>query len=200
MLLVPKFKPCTASNSTHVAPLANPSCTPPQLESTVLTINNTGTGNGSVRYDAVAGDPNTPADEADFRINASVIDVRCAIGSVPGCLLAGDDYTGTVLFSANIRVTDLANGGFQDDPGTVQDTEFSVPVTCSLNPLSTVGSTCSVSTTADTLVPNYIKERKRTIIQAATVTVKDAGGGRQRHRRRAPARNLRQRRREGVPA
>ena len=94
---------------------------------------------------------------------------------MPGCILAGDDYTGTVLFSADMRITDLANGGFQDDPGTVQDTEFSVPVTCVANPLGTVGSTCSVSTTADSLVPNYVKERKRTIIQAATVTVEDAG-------------------------
>ena len=128
-----------------------------------------------MRYDAIAGNTGTPADEADFRIVGSVTDVRCAIAGPPGCILAGDDYTGQVLFSASIRITDLANGGFQDDPGTVQDTEFSVPVTCALNPLSTVGSTCSLNTTADTLVPNYIKERKRTIIQAASVTVEDAG-------------------------
>ena len=80
-----------------------------------------------------------------------------------------------MLFTAAIRITDLANGGYQDDPGTVQDTEFSVPVTCVVNPLATIGSTCSINTTADSLVPNYIKERKRTIIQDTTVTVEDAG-------------------------
>ena len=57
----------------------------------------------------------------------------------------------------------------------MEDTEFSVPVTCVVNPLGTIGSTCSINTTADSLVPNYVKERKRTIIQAATVTVEDAG-------------------------
>lgn len=174
--LVPEFKKCTApTNSTHITPLNNPSCTPAPLESTVLTMSNTGVANGSVRYDALPGNAQTTQDEADLRITGSVTDVRCAIAGPPGCILAGDDYTGQVLFSASIRISDLANGGFQDDPGTVQDTEFSVPVTCALNPLSTVGSTCSLNTTADSLVPNYIKERKRTIIQAATVTVEDAG-------------------------
>jgi hypothetical protein len=173
--LVPEFKACTAPNSTHVAPLGNPSCTPTVTESSILTLGTTGAGSGNMRYDAQPGNAGTPADEADMRLAGSITDVRCIAAGPPGCVLAGDDYTGQVLFTLTGRITDLANGGFQDDPATVQDTEFSVPVTCALNPLATVGSTCAFSTTADTLVPNYVKERKRTIIQASSVVVEDAG-------------------------
>jgi hypothetical protein len=173
--LVPEFKACTSPNSTHIAPLNSPSCTPAALDSTVLTTGNAGAGNGNMRFDAVPGITSTQADEADLKIAGTLADVRCTAAGPPGCLLAGDDYTGQVLFATSMRITDLANGGFQDDPGTVQDTEFSVPVTCVINPLATVGSTCSFNTTADTLVPNYIKERKRTIIQAFSVAVEDAG-------------------------
>ena len=172
--LVPEFKACTAPNSTHIAPLANPSCTPAALESNLLTTSTTGAGSGNVRLDAVPGNVSTPADEADFKFAGTLVDVRC-VAAGPGCIVAGDDYTGQVVFGMNARITDLANGGFQDDPGTVLDTEFSIPNTCVLNPLTTVGSTCSFSTTADTLVPNYVKERKRTIVQAFSITVEDAG-------------------------
>ncbi len=172
--LVPEYRKCVSSNMTHITPLNSPSCNPPVLESSILTTGTAGAGNGSMRLDAVPGDTLTVPDEADLRLAGSLTDVRCTAAGPAGCVLAGDDYTGQVLFGSTIRITDLANGGFQDDPGSL-DSEFSVPVTCAVNPLSTVGATCSFSTTTDTLVPNYIKERKRGLIAWQSATVEDRG-------------------------
>jgi hypothetical protein len=173
--LVPEFQQCTSPNSTHVAPLGNPSCAPPVLASSLLTMGAVGAGSGSARYDAMAGDPGTPADEADISITARVTDVRCTAGGVPGCAAAGDDYTGQTILTSNVRQTDLSNGGFQDDPGTVSDYTLSFPMGCAVNPLSTVGATCSIAASADALIPGFVTERKRTIMNLTSVNVRDAG-------------------------
>jgi hypothetical protein len=175
--LVPAFAQCTTAtqDSNHVAPLDEDSCDPAGIESSRLTLGTGGAGQGSVRFDVVNGNVGTPADEADFRVNASLGDVRCVVGGVSGCVLAGDDYTGQVLLTTSLRLTDLANGVFQDDPATVKDFEFSTPITCVVNPLTTVGSTCTISTTADTLLPNMVKERKRNLISVRSLSIEDAG-------------------------
>jgi len=171
--LVPEYRACTSPNSNHIAPLNKPSCTSVVADSSILTTSNTGAGSGSVRYDAIPGITGG-ANDADMKIVGSITDVRC-VGIAVGCVVAGDDYTGQVIFTSVLRITDLANGVFGDDPGTVQDTEFSVPSTCVTNPLGTVGSTCSINTSTNALIPNYVRERKRNLIEIASVNVKDAG-------------------------
>ena len=72
--LVPAFQPCTSANRMHGPPLAFGSCNPPALRSGQLTVGtpdaNGSTANsaGTVRYDAMLGDPGTPADEADVAL------------------------------------------------------------------------------------------------------------------------------------
>jgi hypothetical protein len=164
--LVPEFNKCISSNSQHVPPLSQPSCTPPVETSSVLTTSATGKQSGSARYDAVPGNTATNADEADVKVVASVTDVKKRSD--------GTDYVGPVLLTSKLRVTDKSNG-VAGEPATVQDAEFQVPVNCISTIDNTIGSTCSVNTTADALVPGYILETRRTIFALESVTMKDAG-------------------------
>ncbi len=165
--LVPEFERCTSPNSTHVAPLAEPSCTGSDLESSLLTTSTTGRGLGSARLDVMPGNPETLGDEADVRISASVTDVKRASN--------GSDYEGSVILSTAIRMTDFASGPSADEPATVADGELSVPVTCIATTAPPHGSTCNVTTTIDTLVPGFAREGDRTVISTFSMTVEDAG-------------------------
>ena len=80
--LVPAFNRCISPNSSHGPPLANPSCAPPgqaSLDATVGTLDANGhapQSTGFFKASAANGDPSTPADEADVRLNLSISDVR----------------------------------------------------------------------------------------------------------------------------
>jgi hypothetical protein len=174
--LVPEFEECLSpGNANHVTPLDERSCSPPVPGSSLLTMATVGAGSGSVSYTAINGNPSTTTDEADVGINARITDVRCAAGGTPGCATAGDDYIGQVSVSSVVRQTDLANGIFEDDPGTVVDFELAFPINCVGTSSTAVGSTCALATTADTLVPNYVQERKRTLLSMHSIRVLDAG-------------------------
>jgi hypothetical protein len=164
--LVPEFAPCTEPDSTHVAPLDGPSCSSPQLESSELTMGRFGAGHGFARLDVLAGNPATAEDEADIAATVSARDVRNA---------SGDDYTGQVLLSTDIRVTDSANGPDATESATAEDTELSAPFDCVANPSASVGSACTISTTVDTLVPGFAREGDRTIISTLSLKVEDLG-------------------------
>jgi hypothetical protein len=162
------YKQCTSPNSQHVTPLSNPSCTPPVLESTTLTTGTTGKQNGTARLDALPGNTGTPADEADVRVNVSATDVRNASD--------GNDYPGNLIFRLTLRVSDRGTGTSQALSGTVADSDVSLPVNCTTTPGdSTIGSACSLVTTMDTLVPNFARETKRTVIATRSIKVLDAG-------------------------
>jgi TolB protein len=165
--LVPAYAQCTtaAQNSNHVAPLALDSCSPPAQSSQLLTTSTTGSGSGFARLVTIPGLISTPADEADFRIEASVTDVRNASD--------GSDYTGDLLLSIGARITNKRSG-FGGVPATVEDASFGAPLSC-LATAGAAGSDCSVSTTADTLLPSSVLERKRTIVDVRSITVTDAG-------------------------
>jgi 3',5'-cyclic AMP phosphodiesterase CpdA len=165
--LVPEYRQCSSPDSQHVAPLDEPSCTSPQLESSLLTTSRTGRGSGSARLDALPGNPSTGADEADVRIQASASDVRRADDD--------SDYTGDLLLSSVLRITDSANGSSQSQSATVQDFRFSVPVDCSATPVAPEGGACNLSTTADTLVPGFVREGDRTIISSFSIELRDVG-------------------------
>jgi ABC-type phosphate transport system substrate-binding protein len=169
------YNPCTAANRTHGAPLAFPSCNPPVQSSGQLTVgtpdaNGTSAANsvGFARFDVIAGNPSTPADEADVKLTTSISDVRKKSDL--------SDYTGEVQLDSTIRITDRKNGTSGAQPGTVQDVDFPVTVPCVDTPASsTIGSTCSTSTTLDAVVPGSVPEGKRSIWELGQVIVNDGG-------------------------
>ena len=164
--LVPVFTPCTAPNSSHAAPLAEPSCEPPTPESSLLTTSATGRGQGSLRMDVQVGNPLTPADEADVAISVAATDVRNASGAI--------DYTGQVIFTTALQITDRANG-FGGVSGTTGLFGFSAPVGCTPSPDPQTGSSCTLNTTADSLVAGTAKEGKRAVVSTRLIRLLDLG-------------------------
>ena len=165
--LVPAFAACTSPNSSHVAPLAQPSCTPPAQQSPLLTTSSTGKGLGFARLDVLPGNATTAADEADLRVGASATDVRRSSN--------GTDYVGKTILTTTIRITDRGNGFFLNEAGTVQDLAFGIPVDCVATPDPAIGSSCSLNTTADTLVPGFAREGKRATVSTFSMQLNDAG-------------------------
>jgi glucose/arabinose dehydrogenase len=173
--LVPAYTACSSANRTHGAPLSFGSCAPPAQQSGFLTVGTPDSNgaqansNGFVRVKVVPGDPSTTADEADLRLTTTVTDVRNRAGLT--------DYSGQLQTRLPIRITDLDNappaGG--SGAGTTQDGTFAFTVPCATTSDTAVGSTCSVSTTADAVTPGVIKESKRTIWQLGQVDVLDGG-------------------------
>jgi hypothetical protein len=187
--LVPAFNQCTAgtANRTHGPPLVFPSCNPPVQSSGSLTVG-TPDANGaaansvaSIKIRVVAGDPATPADEADVELIAASSDVRCKAG-VAACGAAnaadGADYTGEVQGNAQIRITDHWNAvapGGGPDAATVVDIPFPVTTPCTGTASTAIGSNCNITTTADTVVPGAVKELKRAIVELGQIHVNDGG-------------------------
>jgi hypothetical protein len=170
--LVPAYDQCTAPNRVHGSPLSHPSCNPPVQSSGQLTIGspdaNQRTANsiGSAKLRVVPGNAGAP-DEADVVFTASITDVR----------LKSDlsDYTGELELAAVLRITDKLNGTAPVDSGTTADLPFPVTVPCAATVNTGIGSTCSVNTTADAVLPGAVQELKRTIWQLAAVRVNDGG-------------------------
>ena len=96
----------------------------------------------------IAGNPATPADEADVAFTVSITDVR----------LKSDlsDYTGELELAAVLRITDKLNGTAPVDSGTTADLPFPVTVPCVATANTAIGSTCSVNTTADAVLPGVV--------------------------------------------
>jgi hypothetical protein len=171
--LVPAFAACTAPNRTHGAPLAFGSCAPPAQTSGTLTIGTPDANGGlpqsigSMRLDVLAGDPSTPADEADVSAVVSITDVRRRSDLA--------DYTGQLRALLDLRITDRWNGSSGADSGTVADTTFPVTVSCAATGDTGVGATCATATTLDAVMPGAVAEGKRAIWQLGAVTVEDGG-------------------------
>jgi hypothetical protein len=184
--LVPAFNQCTAANRTHGPPLAFPSCNPPVQSSTSLTVGeptaNGAAANsvGSIRIAVLVGVPGPP-DDSDVNITANITDVRCKAG-VAACGSAnaadGADYTGEVQGTAQIRITDHFNAvapGGGTDPATVIDIPFPVNAPCTATASTSIGSTCGIVTTANTVVPGAVKDGKRAVIEIGQLQVIDGG-------------------------
>jgi hypothetical protein len=179
--LLPSYNQCTAPNRTHGAPLTYPSCNPPSRSSGTLTVG-TPDANGfpansiaSLTLSVITGDPNTTADEADVRLQFDATDIRCATtnSACPGG--SGSDYTGKLLATAALRITDKSNGASQSEDGTVADTTLELPVTCATTASITIGAHCAVNTTVDALIPGAVRESSRAVWQLGQVAVKDPG-------------------------
>jgi len=170
--LVPAYEPCAAPNRSHGPPLASPSCNPPSPASDFLTVGTADANGepasavGSLRFGVIAGNPATPADEADVQLAFSITDVRQA-GSL-------SDYGGELRAVTTLRITDLANGASGDQPATVQDVPFEFDVPCVPTP-GAAGSDCSLTTTADAVTLGIAQEGKRATWRVSQVQVLDGG-------------------------
>jgi len=173
--LVPAYRQCTAPNRVHGPPLAFAACGPPAQQSADLTVGTpdaNGKAPSSVGYAraaARAGDPATPADEADVRVEFEITDVRRRSDL--------SDYAGEVQLNAQLRITDRFNGTSPggSQAGTVVDLPFPVPGVCVATPNPSVGGRCVAVTTFDAVVPNAVAEGKRAIWAFGQFRVIDGG-------------------------
>jgi Beta-propeller repeat len=182
--LVIAYQQCApAGNTVHGPPLRFLSCSPPQQASSFLTVgtpdaNGAGANaTGSVFYNVRV---NTPPSSNDVLIGVTTTDVRCRLpvsttcGSTNGA--AGPDYTGQLRATTSVRVTDRLNGAGANDPATGQDISFPVTVTCAATASTTSGSTCSVSTSANSVLPGVVQASgNRAIWQLGQMQVFDGG-------------------------
>ena len=178
--LVPAYSPCTTPNRVHGAPLDDPSCAPPTRVSTYLTIGSpdangaAANSSGSVTLTAEVQSP-IPN---DVGITASITDIRCGTGT-SACgnanTVDGPDYTGELELLMPLRITDRLNGTGGGAPATVQDTPFPVPMTCAQVASGTIGSTCSVTTTANAVLPGAAQTGRRAVWELERVQVFDGG-------------------------
>ena len=174
--LVVAYRKCTAPNEQHGPSLAFGSCAPPVQESNWLTTGTSDTNGqatqfvGSLRLDTVVGDPATPADEADVATAMTITDVRNKTDMT--------DYAGGVQANAVLRMTDQYNSaalGGGADVATVVDIPFPVDATCAATANPAIGSTCSVSSSFEAIVPGAVKEQRRAIWQLGAIEVSDGG-------------------------
>jgi Tol biopolymer transport system component len=163
--LVPSSRQCTAPNDTHGAPLSFGSCAPPVLASDHLT---TGTPDSNDRAALMNAYMLLNVTPGNVSITARVNDVFDKGLS---------DYTGSLHASLPIRITDRDNSPAPNGSGagTTQPFQFGFDVPCAVDPDPTVGSSCSLETTADTLVPGAIEEGERAIWQIGRARVDDGG-------------------------
>lgn len=188
--LVPSYKACTASNSQHGAPLPFLSCVPPVQSSNFLTVGSpdvngaVANSTGKMRLDVVG----TP----DVKVASAITDIRCLNNAAAGCAAGPsnangqNDYTGTIEGTAIIRITDHNNGNpgpGGTDAATVTDIPFpivsltqpgNVPG-CVSTANTAIGSTCTTTTTYNTVAPGVVVAGKRANIEIGQVQIYDGG-------------------------
>jgi phospholipase C len=181
MSLVPAYQACDAPDTTHGAPLSFGSCLPPVASSPNLTVG-TPDANGAApnaRGSVVLRTQlNTAPAPDDVLIDVSTTDVRCqplesACGSANSA--DGPDYSGELQAVPQLRITDQLSGDTQTVAGTVADTPFPVTVPCATTPGVATGSTCSVATSANAVVPGAVQSGKRSIWATGPIQVFDGG-------------------------
>jgi hypothetical protein len=189
--LVVAFPECTAANKVHGPPLEYPSCgdnyNPPSGNSQHVTVGTPDWNGapakfvGSLRIAALVGNPATPADEADLRLQAAITDVRCRPVAAPATCgasnVVGADYVGELQARVALRITDKDNTPTPSGSGaaTTIDMPYSFTIPCGETADDMIGSACDVDTTADALLPGAVKEGVRAIWQLGQVEVLDGG-------------------------
>jgi hypothetical protein len=188
-VLVPNFRQtisatqCSARGgqpSTHGLPLGLSSCNPPAfIPGTVAHAGVKATSTADITVIPGDTDP-TNGNGADVSLVGSGTDVRS--GSATGPDYDPNPSGADITSVAKIRVSDHYNtttgqpcSSTTSCPGTMQDLDFMTPVTCTATADPTIGSTCSVSTTANAVVPNSVLENKNGVIQTFRLRIADAG-------------------------
>jgi hypothetical protein len=171
--LVPAFRNCASPNRTHGSPLSFGSCALPQQTSSQLTVGSPDANGrvansiGSVRLDVLAGDPATPANEADVQVSASLTDVRKQSDL--------SDYTGELRFETFVQITDRFNGSSQSEPATTETNPFPFTVPCASTSSTTIGGACTLSSSFNAILPGSVVEGKRAIWELNEIDVYDGG-------------------------
>jgi hypothetical protein len=126
---------------------------------------------GWISLKAISPSPSpSDGDQADVTIQADLTDVRNRFDLT--------DYTGALELVLPLRVTDRYNAHNQYStamPGTAADTPLRVIVPCTATADASVGSSCSVTTTADAVMPGIALEGKRANWELGQVQVYDGG-------------------------
>jgi hypothetical protein len=170
------YEQCTATNEMHGAPLVAPSCSPPIQTSDYLTVGTLDSNGqransyGYLRADVQGGDAGTPEDEADVKLAFFLKDVRNESDL--------SDYAGELSLSASRQITDKDNTPSPDGgtgAATSTDTPLSFTVPCAATDDTAIGSLCTLTTSADTIVPGQVKEGMRSIWELGQVKVYDGG-------------------------
>jgi hypothetical protein len=81
----------------------------------------------------------------------------------------GTGYSGALEARVDIRLTDARPFGSAISPATASDISYSVPVACA-------AGHCTVTTSADALVRDTVRDGLRTVWQLGQVRVMDADG------------------------
>ena len=168
--LVPAYQPCAAPNRTHGPPLAFDACHPPHTASPNLIVSQgeaRARSTGFVRYRVLLGDPNTVPDEADIAIQFGLTHVMNAADA--------SDYVGELRGSVEMRITDRRHGPGNNEEGTVSDIPFEFVAPCVATESALDGAVCSLSTTAEAIVPGFATEGARAVHGLGQVRVFDGG-------------------------
>jgi hypothetical protein len=195
--LVPAQQQCTTPNGAHDPPLDHlRSCLPPAQTASAATVGTPDANSfpaqseGFVHITVI----NVATAAEDDRVEVEITDVR-EIGAPandynPNPL--GPDMTLVAQIPAppattprgdDLRLTDHRNigPGPAGGAGTVIDFDFPIPVDCNDTPSLSIGSTCGVVTTFNTILPGFVKfdptspNRNRQTIEIGQVQVFDAG-------------------------
>ena len=123
---------------------------------------------GSLKASTVIGNPVTPADAAHLALQVSITECAARGPGLP-------DYTGQLEARTTLRLTDNRSGAGGNEYGSIQDAPFEFTVPCTATGSTTIGSTCSISTSADALQPGIAVEGARGVWQLSQVYVADGG-------------------------
>jgi WD40-like Beta Propeller Repeat len=183
------FKPCTSPNATHDAPLSFGSCTPPVPSSQNLTVGEPAVNGKAANF---VGSITVKALASDASLNVSLTDVRCArylgygsystFGSCANQEVGPlRDYTANLGLEYDIQITDRSNSGAA---GTLPTQTITFPphvfpngsIPCTATADTSIGSTCSLSTTFNARVPGLIVAGKRASWEFKGARVTDETG------------------------
>jgi hypothetical protein len=115
----------------------------------------------------IPGNPATQADEADLALSVSISDLRRKSDLA--------DYGGELEARTTMRLTDRRSGAALDESATLGDLPFEFVVPCAVTGNTGIGSTCTLSTSADAITPGIAAEGSRAVWQLGQVTVADGG-------------------------
>jgi len=184
------MKACDSANfsANHDPPISLGTCTP-RPESRNLTVGDPLVNGKAANF---TGYMDMKSIAGDAQMDISLEDVRCAAylslnhKSRHGTCAESKpfaDYTFELGFQVSLRITDRSSAGAA---GTLQDGVLTLPadyplpdqpgpITCSATASTTVGSTCSMSTTLNAIVPGLIVAGKRASLEFLGARVLQSG-------------------------
>ena len=117
-------------------------------------------------------------DNADVEFQMNITDVSCVLIR-RNCVEEQSgpwDYAGEVQARIPVRITDRFNGAAATDASaTTMEAPLVFPAPCVATADETIGSTCTVSTSADAVLPGSVPEGKRSVWELGQVAVYDPG-------------------------